>query len=51
VLFLSKVVWFGSVWFGLFFHPFNHVCNIGHVSYRLQFTTHLIMYGHPHNTI
>ena len=39
------------VWFGLFFHPFSHICNIGHVNYRLQFITQLIIYGHPHNTI
>jgi len=31
-----------SFWFGLFVHPFSHICNIGHVSYRLQFTTHLV---------
>jgi hypothetical protein len=23
--------------FSLFFHPFSHICNIGHVNYRLQF--------------
>jgi len=23
----------GLVWFGLFVHPFSHICNIGHVSY------------------
>ena len=39
------------VWFGLFVHPFSHIRNIGHVSYRLQFTTQLTIYGHPHNTI
>jgi hypothetical protein len=39
------------VWFGLFVHPFSHICNIGHVNYRLQFTTQLIIYEHPHNTI
>ena len=27
----------GLVWFGLFFHPFSHTCNTGHVNYRLQF--------------
>jgi len=32
----------GTVWSGLFVHPFSHTCNIGHVSYRLQFTTQLI---------
>jgi len=30
------------VWFALFIHPFSHICNIGHVNYRLQFTTQLI---------
>jgi len=25
------------VWFGLFVHPFNHTCNIGHINYSLQF--------------
>jgi hypothetical protein len=39
------------VWFGLFVHPFSHMCNTGYVNYRLQFTKQLIMYGHPHNTI
>jgi len=39
------------VWFGLFVHSFSHICNIGHINYRLQLTTQLIMYGHPHNTI
>jgi hypothetical protein len=28
------------VWFDLFVHPFSHICNIGHVNYRLQFSTH-----------
>jgi hypothetical protein len=32
-------------------NPFSHTCNFGHVSYRLQFTTQLTIYGHPHNTI
>jgi len=27
------------VWFGLFVHPFSHMCNIAHINYRLQFTT------------
>jgi len=39
------------VWFGLFVHPLSHIRNIGHVNYRLKFTTHLIIYGHSHNTI
>jgi hypothetical protein len=39
------------VWFGLFVHPFSHICNTGYVNYRLQFTTQLIIYGHPQNTI
>ena len=39
------------VWFGLFVYPFSHVRNIGHINSRLQFTTQLIIYGHPHNTI
>jgi hypothetical protein len=42
---------FGLVWFGLFVHPFSHIYNIGHVSYRLQFTTKLVIYGHPHDTV
>jgi len=25
------------IWFGLFVHPFSHICNTGHDSYRLQF--------------
>jgi len=24
----------GLVWFGLFVHPFSHICNTGHVNYR-----------------
>jgi hypothetical protein len=39
------------VWFGLFVHPFSHICYIGHVNYRLQFTTQLIICGHPNNKI
>jgi hypothetical protein len=34
------------VWFGLFVHPFSHICNTGHVNYRSQFTTQLIIYEH-----
>jgi len=30
--------------FRLFVHLFSHICNIGHVNYRLQFTTHLVIY-------
>jgi hypothetical protein len=41
----------GLVWFGLFVHPFSHICNTGHVNYRLQFTTHLVVYRHLHNII
>jgi hypothetical protein len=41
------MVMFGLVY--LFIHC--HICNIGHISYRLQFTTQLIIYGRPHNTI
>jgi hypothetical protein len=26
---------FDLVWFGLFVHPFNHTCNIGHVSHEI----------------
>jgi len=26
----------GKVWFGLFVHRFSHICNNGHISYRLQ---------------
>ena len=47
----AKVMWFGLVWFGLFVHPFSHIHNNGNINYRLQFTTQLILYGHPHNTI
>ena len=32
------------VWFGLFVHPFSHIRNVGHVNYRLQFTTQLMLY-------
>jgi hypothetical protein len=39
------------VWFGLFVHPFCHICKIGHVDYRLQFTTRYIIYRHLHDTI
>jgi len=39
------------VWFGLFVHPFSHICNIGYENYRLQSTIQLMIYGHPHNTI
>jgi hypothetical protein len=35
------------VWFGLFVHPFSHICNIGHISYRLQFT---LFYQYDHQT-
>jgi len=60
------VLWFGLVkncgnrfplfcdlliWFGLFVYPFSHICDIGHVNYRLQFTTHLVIYRHLHNTV
>jgi len=37
--------------FGLFVHPFSYICNNGHVNYRLQFTSHLVIYRHLHNTI
>jgi len=39
------------VWFGLFVHLFSHICNIGHINYRLQFTTQLIIYRYPHRTM
>ena len=39
------------VWFGLFVHSLSHICNIRHVNYRLQFTTHLVIYKHLRNTI
>jgi hypothetical protein len=42
---------FELVWFGLFVHPFSCICNTGHINYRLKFTTQLIIYGHPNNTI
>ena len=51
LLFPIHSKWFGLFWFGLFVHPFSHICNIRHVNYRLQFTTHLVMYRHLHNTI
>ena len=38
------------LWFGLFVHPFSHICNTAHVNYKSQFTTQTIIYGHPHNT-
>ena len=41
--------WFGLVWF--IYSSFIHICNIGHINYRLQFTTQLIINGHPHNTM
>ena len=47
----SCLSWARLVLFGLFVHPFSHIRNIGHVNYRLQFTTQLIIYGYPHNTI
>jgi hypothetical protein len=47
----DPLVWFGLVWFGLFVHPFTHICNTGHVNYGLQFTTHLVIYRHLRNTI
>ena len=45
-----SLVYVAEIWFGLFFHPLSHICNIGHVNYRLQFTTHLVIYKHLHNT-
>ena len=48
---LNHLTKFGLVWFGLFVHPFSHICNTGHVNYRLQFTTQLVIYKHLHNTI
>ena len=43
---------FGLVWFALLYLFIHSVtCNNGHANYRLQFTTQLIIYGHPHNTI
>jgi len=41
--------WFGLVWF--ICSSVQSHCNIGHVNYRLQFTTYLVIYRHPHNTI
>ena len=35
----------GLVWFGLFVHPFSHICNIGHVNYRLQFINYNTTYN------
>jgi len=34
---MSKLCHLGLVWFVLFVHPFILTCNIGYVSYRLQF--------------
>jgi hypothetical protein len=45
------IIYIIVVWFGIFFHPFSHICNIGHVNYRLQFKKQLIIHRHPHNTI
>jgi hypothetical protein len=46
---------FGLVWFGLFVQPFSHICNIGHVNYRLQFiyynTTYNIWTSTQYNVI
>jgi hypothetical protein len=42
---LRNMTTFHLGWFGLFVHQFSHICNIGHVNYRLQFTTQLIMYN------
>jgi len=39
------------VWLGLFVHPFSHIRHVGHINYRLQFTTQLIIYWHPHKKI
>ena len=33
------------VWFGLFVHPFSHICNTGHINYRLQFTYYNTTYN------
>jgi hypothetical protein len=41
------LVWFGLVY--LFIHFVT--CNIGHINYRLQFTTRLVIYRHLHDTI
>ena len=41
----------GLVWFDLFVHPFSHICNNGHVNYRLQFITHNIWTSTQYNII
>jgi hypothetical protein len=33
------------VWFDLFVHPFSHICNIGHVNYKLQITIYNTTYN------
>jgi len=35
----------GSVWFGLFVHPFGYTCKTGHVDYRLQFICYSTTYN------
>jgi hypothetical protein len=35
----------GLVWFGLFFHPLIHTCNIGHFNYSLQCTYYNTTYN------
>ena len=46
ILNVLSVVRFGLVWFGLFVHPFIHVCNTtGHVNYRLQFIYYNTIYN------
>jgi hypothetical protein len=46
---------FGLVLFGLYVHQFTHICNIGHVNYRLQFiyynTTYNIWTSTKYNII
>jgi hypothetical protein len=42
-------------WFGLFVHPFSHICDIRHITYRLQFiycnTTYNIWTSTQYNII
>ena len=44
-MFLCLACWFGLVWFGLFVHPFSHICNSWHVNDRSQFTYYNITYN------
>ena len=55
VMYTTKLAVSNRVWFGLFVHPFSHTCNVGHISYSLQFvyynTTYNIWTSTQYNTI